>query len=193
MPWSDDCFDTLIERYIAQLQPASMIDIGAGAGKYGAITRRASPETWTVAVEMQQEYVDHFTLADAYDEVWVDRAEDIFFEKPDLTADLVVFGDSIEHMRKSVGVDLLHYFAYRSRCILCIYPTKYVQYSLEGRAAEAHISVWGPQDFGLFQTEHRQHEGMNLSVVTGFLADHEATLMAEERSPVGPPDRAVAS
>jgi len=186
MPWSADCFDPLVEDIITRLQPASMIDIGAGAGKYGAMARRASPRTWTVAVEMQADYVEQFSLAELYDEVWVDRAQDVFFERPDLTTDLVIFGDSIEHMRKSEGVDLLHYFAYRSRCILCIYPTKYVQYSVQGRAAEAHVSAWGLPDFAWFQTEHRQHEGMHLSMVTGFLADPEATLVAEERAPLGP-------
>ncbi|MEM7156726.1 MAG: hypothetical protein AAF799_28010 [Myxococcota bacterium] len=186
MPWSHSVFDTLIEHYVRELQPSSMLDIGAGAGKYGAMARRVSPQTWTVGVEMQSEYVEHFELESIYDEVVVGRAEDIFLDEPDVVTDLVIFGDSIEHMRKSVGVDLLHYFAYRSRCIICVYPTKYVQYSLDGRAAEAHVSVWGPQDFGYFDTEHREHEGMNLALVTGFLADPEATLATDGAQPLGP-------
>lgn len=187
MPWSAGCFDELIEGFIARLRPASMLDIGAGAGKYGKMARRASPKTWTVAIEAQQEYVDGYGLEELYDEVVVGRADEVLLDDPDLTVDLVVLGDVIEHMRKSVGTDLLHYLAYRSRCILCIYPTKYVQYSLQGRAPEAHISVWGPWDFQWFQTEHHREGGMNLAIVTGFLADPEATLAAEGAQPLGPP------
>lgn len=176
MPWSNDCFDEYLERWFATLRPASMIDIGAGAGKYGKLLRRASPHTFTVAVEPDADYIEGFGLASLYDEVRCGRAEELFFAEPDLTVDLVIFGDSIEHMRKSVGVDLLHYFAYRSRCIVCVYPSKYVQYSLQGHAAEAHLSVWGPGDFAGLHTEHRERDGMNLAVVTGFLADAEATL-----------------
>ena len=62
MPWSAGCFDALIESTIAHLRPASMLDIGAGAGKYGTIARRASPETWMVAVEAQEEYVHGYGL-----------------------------------------------------------------------------------------------------------------------------------
>lgn len=191
MPWSASCFDEIVEQTIARLRPASMLDIGAGAGKYGSMMRRASPETWTVAVEAQAEYVEGYGLEALYDEVMVGPAEQLLLE-PDLTVDLVIFGDVIEHMRKSVGTDLLHYFAYRSRCILCIYPQKYVQYSLQGRAPEAHISVWGPQDFSWFQTQHHQQGMMNLAVVTGFLADPDAVIMAEGAQPLGPP-RAEAS
>lgn len=120
MPWSATCFDALVEQTIARLRPASMLDIGAGAGKYGSMTRRASPETWTVAVEAQAEYVEAGQV-------------------------------------------------------------------LQGRAPEAHVSVWGPQDFSWFQTQHHRQGKMNLAVVTGFLADPDATIVAEGAQPLGPP------
>ena len=53
----------------------------------------------------------------------------------------------LEHFRKSRGVDLLDYLYYRTKHILLVIPVDYVQGSWEGHGAEAHISVWRPEDF----------------------------------------------
>jgi hypothetical protein len=61
--------------------------------------------------------------------------------------DLVIFGDSIEHMPKSVGLDLLNFLTYRSQYILILAPEFILQHEVNGVAEEAHISVWSEHDF----------------------------------------------
>ena len=50
-------------------------------------------------------------------------------DNPDYVTDVVIIGDCIEHLRKSIGLDLINYFVYRCKYIIIIFPSKYIQYS----------------------------------------------------------------
>jgi hypothetical protein len=43
------------------------------------------------------------------------------------TYDAVILGDCIEHMRKSVGLDLLNFLVYRSSIIVVKFPVQMIQ------------------------------------------------------------------
>jgi hypothetical protein len=143
---------------IALLQPATMCDIGPGAGKYGRIAKAQAREhdfaCRTTALEIDASYVEEFDLRAIYDEVVIADAISLL-DNPRLRFDLVVIGDCIEHMRKSTGVDLLNFLIYRTGYIAVLTPREFVQDDWEGHAAEAHISTWSAEDFAGWDTLHK--------------------------------------
>ena len=60
---------------------------------------------------------------------------------------MVIIGDCIEHMPKSVGLDLLNFLTYRAQYIIVLAPEFLVQGSVDGMKSESHISVWSEYDF----------------------------------------------
>jgi 2-polyprenyl-3-methyl-5-hydroxy-6-metoxy-1,4-benzoquinol methylase len=109
MPFSSNAFDYYISTLIGLLQPASVCDIGPGAGKYGRIARDVANnkqfQTHVTAVEIDESYVKEYKLNELYDDVIVDDAVNLMLT-PQVRFDLVIFGDCIEHMRKSDGGNL---------------------------------------------------------------------------------------
>jgi predicted TPR repeat methyltransferase len=71
MPYSAPTFDSEVELYFKQVRHDSVLDIGAGEGKYGRILRRARPKIRLIGVEVDAGYVEQYKLRDIYDEVWV--------------------------------------------------------------------------------------------------------------------------
>ena len=171
MPYSSNAFDDSINTVVSLLQPATVCDIGPGAGKYGRIVRHRAAEdgfsTRVTAVEIDDSYVREFGLADIYDDIIIGDAVNLI-NSPRLRFDLVIIGDCIEHMRKSAGVDLLSFLMYRAGYICVIYPDEYIQDDWEGHAAEAHISTWSAEDFKGWKTIHHVRANMNLFVIKGY-------------------------
>ena len=146
MPGSFVVFDALARQTIEWLAPQRAVDFGAGAGKYGRLLRAVAPHCYTVAVEPEPSYVARFGLSGIYDEVQPLMAHDWMSAHPDARFDLAILGDCIEHMPKSVGLDLLNALAYRSAYTLVVAPEFIVQGAVEGVAGEAHVSVWSERD-----------------------------------------------
>ena len=169
MPFSSEVFDPKVGELLSLLKPRTCLDIGAGAGKYGQLLRNTCPAARSIAVEIEADYVSRFDLISIYSEVWNIDAQALFQKSPDQVYDLVIFGDSIEHLRKSVGLDLLHFFYYRARLLLVLYPLNYIQHSVEGYASEAHISVWDARDFAWCAHHHIRVENNCLCIIKGLL------------------------
>jgi len=151
--------------------PATALDIGAGAGKYGKLLNDACPECVVTAVEIYEEYVERFHLREIYDYVHCGDAVQLIESAVDSTYDLVLFGDVLEHFRKSCGVDLLNFFLYRSRYILALFPSEYVQNSVDGNRAEAHLSIWTEKDFaGMPHSPVYSIGTSHIVLITGYLA-----------------------
>ena len=171
MPFSSSIFDDDMGKIVALLQPATVCDIGPGAGKYARIVRNVANEhqftSHLTAVEIDDSYVSRFDLRSLYDTVIIGDATNLM-KNPQCRFDLVIFGDCIEHLKKSDGIDLLNFLIYRSGYICIVYPDSYVQDDWEGHAAEAHISVWGPQDFSGWEVLHRTRSKMHLFVIKGY-------------------------
>ena len=118
-----------------------------GAGKTSLLREHGLAVESLAAVEIDPTYIEDYKLRDIYDVVQQGDAADLPDVGPDAAWDLVILGDVLEHFRKSRGVDLLDYLYYRTKHILLVIPVDYVQGSWEGHGAEAHISVWRPEDF----------------------------------------------
>ena len=171
MPYSSNAFNNQVAAIARLLRPSTVCDIGPGAGKYGRIMRLIAEQnhfqTKVTAVEIDQSYVDQFQLPSLYDEVIVKNAVDMITDVR-CRYDLIIIGDCIEHLRKSDGVDLLNFLIYRSGYIIVIYPEALIQDDWEGHLQEAHISVWGPEDFRGWKTVHVVKDGMHLFLVRGY-------------------------
>ena len=132
MPHSEKTHDDTIRRFLQDhFKFKRFVDIGPGAGKYGRMIRLTIPKARIVAVEAHYYYAQKFQLSKLYDELFIARAEDYFFDpaRADFEADVVFMGDVLEHIRKSAGLDLVHYFAYRAKYQIIVYPRRRRQFS----------------------------------------------------------------
>lgn len=169
MPYSASSLDALSRGLIQILNPSSVLDIGAGAGKYGHMVRSILPQCHTTAVEMDADYIESFDLRSTYNEV-IHAEATTLFNNPRIRYDLVIIGDCIEHLRKSDAIDLLEFLVYRSQFIKVVYPYKFQQDDVDGHAQEAHISIWQPSDFDYLG-------GKSCTVTTGENWSHHLTMI----------------
>lgn len=173
MPYSASSLDALSAGLFQILNPRTVLDIGAGAGKYGHMIRNVLPHCEMTAVEIDPEYIETFSLRDVYNSVIEDDVLTLL-KTPKIRYDMVVIGDCIEHIRKSAALDLLEFLVYRCQHIMVVYPYKFLQDDTDGHAQEAHISIWKPQDFdylGAKSCTLETSEGWShhLTMVPGFI------------------------
>jgi len=185
MPTSERVFDTRVRDFLATHRFKSYLDIGPGAGKYGKMIKELMPEAKVFCIEAEDNYIKQFDLKSTYDVVHHSKVEAFFDDKPDFTIDVVIIGDCLEHLKKSDGLDLINYLVYRCRYILIVFPSKYVQYSINGFSSEAHLSVWSKHDFANFNFKYivkkRYIRGrfirplyMNLVIIRGYIGNPSA-------------------
>ena len=170
MPYSEKTFDKRILEFLREHKARDYVDIGPGAGKYGKLICQAVPDTHIIAIEAHEPYIAKFNLPYFYNEIHGVRAEDFFFrpEQTDFQTDIVIMGDVIEHMRKSAGVDLINYFAYRSTFQIIVYPRRRLQFSVGGVKTEAHLSAWSEVDFENFDYKFESDGTTDLVILQGF-------------------------
>lgn len=170
MPGSFVVFDSLSRQLIEWLAPRQAVDIGAGAGKYGALLRSAAPGCRTVAVEPEAGYVERFGLRELYDEVEVQSAGSWAATHAEARFDLAILGSCLTHMPKSVGLDLLNALAYRAAYTLVVVPEFMVQGAVDGVAGEAHVSVWSERDLHWHDLwAHDNCRATSLFLLRGYL------------------------
>jgi SAM-dependent methyltransferase len=174
MPYSSDVFDEFLKAQLALWNYKRYLDVGCGAGKYGRMIRDLVPDSHITGIEVDNEYIEAFRLRRTYDEVINASVESVLGGPQAVTYDVVVFGDVIEHLRKSDGIDALHFFVYRCKRMIVVYPSKYIQYDINGKAHESHRSVWTPQDFLPFAGDLTTNGHMNLAIIQGYLDDNDA-------------------
>lgn len=172
MPESTPVMTEFVEKQLRKVVSEGcgrFLDVGAGTGKYGkAIRKLAGGHVWLEAVELESDYISKYKLNDIYNNIFVMDIVDFMKEYVDLTYDVVIMADILEHLRKSVGMDALNFFVYRSKYIIITYPVKFVHFSYEGYKSEAHISVWGEEDFSLFESTHISESYMRLVIIRGY-------------------------
>ena len=174
MPYSDLRFDKKVEEFIKKHKFKEYLDVGPGAGKYGRIIRKIVPNANIIGVEADKSYIKKFKLKDVYNKIHRDNIEHFTDNNPDFKTELVIIGDCLEHLKKSDGINLLHYLAYRAKYIIVVFPTKVIQYSWQGHKSEAHRSVWGSTDFLEFEHRTFKKQFMNLVIMQGFIGAPQA-------------------
>src|SRR6188768_2138336 len=107
MPYSDAEGKDAALAWYEEIQPSTVIDIGAGSGTYVQAVRAGSPwKGWWTAVEAWEPYLDRFGLRCLYDVVVVADARRLV--APFYRSDLVIAGDVLEHMPRADAVRLLN-------------------------------------------------------------------------------------
>jgi 2-polyprenyl-3-methyl-5-hydroxy-6-metoxy-1,4-benzoquinol methylase len=142
MPTSFNHVIPIICDQLEARQPNSVLDIGAGRGKYGLLAREYGAAKIVDAVEGEPRYITN-TLRAIYSHIYVlDISKQIYKLPKDY--DLIVFIDCIEHLSKEDGHKVLQYF---SCPIIISTPSEDIPQHNEEYPLENHISHWTPKDF----------------------------------------------
>lgn len=174
MPYSNPVFDQIVKNFIKRHKFTNYLDIGIGSGKYGKIIKNIFPKAKVFGVEVDKSYIKQFNLKKIYDGVYNEKIETFINNRPDFITELAIIGDCIEHLKKSNGLNLIHFLVYRCKYILIVFPSKYIQYSWQGHTSEAHMSVWDEKDFEQFDYKFKKKKFINLVVIRGYLSDPAA-------------------
>lgn len=94
--------------------------MGAGAGKYGHLLRRAAPQCETLAIAVESRHLEAFELGDVYAEVVQTDAAPWWRDNTEVVFDLTIAGDCLQHLPKGAGLDLLNAsLAAKRRRLIC--------------------------------------------------------------------------
>ncbi len=118
-----------------QLQPKTVIDVGAGGGTYSKLLRPFIGAHYT-AIEVYQKNIDQYKLHELYDDVQLGDVRN--YES--LEAELIVFGDVLEHMTKEEAVKVWDVASKGCRyAILSIPIIHYPQGVIDDNHHEIHV------------------------------------------------------
>lgn len=129
LKWMTDIITTVIK-------PATVLDVGAGGGKYGSIVKLWDSTAHITALEVWEPYVEMFKLRERYDEVLVTdvRTHDNF------DYDLVVLGDVLEHMSEVEAMELWKKVSAQARYAVVSIPiVHYHQGEEHGNPFQRHV------------------------------------------------------
>ena len=191
MPFSSSTFDSVLASHLIRIAPKSVLDVGAGAGKYGRMIRKILPSTGIVGIEPTQCYIEQYKLRETYDRIHeMDLRQYCNHHAKDRN-DVVIFGDVLEHFFRSEAIDYIDYFLYRSEWVIVIWPTMMPQDDVEGNLFEIHKSNFGIGDlvgkfdvhyyrkkFGWFHWNDAEmtHCEYNYAVMRGYVTKRNVSL-----------------
>lgn len=132
--------DWTVDRIRAH-QPATILDIGVGAGVYEQLLRPVLPSTRFIGVEVFEPYLKRFDLRRRYDEVLLADVMDL---DPLPVADVVILGDVLEHLAHPQALILWARArqAARTAVFLSLPIVEYPQGEVDGNPNEAHLHTW---------------------------------------------------
>ncbi len=171
MPFSSGIYLPEVNKILSKIKVERFLDIGAGNGKYGALVQQTHPNSHRIGLEIEEAYIQTYGLQHYYQELWCMSVEDLISAKPNEDYDLIIFGDTIEHLRKSVGIDLLNFLIYHTKYLLVLFPEQLLQGAWEGHQQEAHISVWTNNDFSAFDHVFLHRARKDFAAINGYLLD----------------------
>lgn len=165
MPTSTYMHIVTVVRFLQNIMPASILDIGLGNGKMGFIARdlldvmigqRHRKDAWKVridGIEIFQDYIQDHQEA-IYDDIYIGDA----FEVIDTlgTYDLIILGDVLEHLPKEKAWRFLDKcVAHCNNHLMINIPLgeKWTQPVIYGNPHEEHLSFWSSEEFEPFVTD----------------------------------------
>lgn len=158
MPHSDSTPIPCVLQLVSEVKPQSILDVGIGWGKYGALFRMcfesgyanlSDRKNWQIridGIEAFPEYVGDIQRA-IYDNIIIGQAENVISSLNNY--DVIFLGDVIEHLEKEAGKLLIDELLKRAnKMVLVITPNgPYAQDEIEGNPFERHRSAWSCRDF----------------------------------------------
>lgn len=146
---------------IRRINPKSILDIGAGFGRWGILGREFLEvwddsnftEKWKRkidAIEIFNGYVKPYHSY-FYDNVYIEDAID-FVNGLEECYDLIICGDIIEHFEKNEGKIFIDKCLKRCRYLMINIPIgkNWEQNIINNNKYEAHKSIWYNSDFGKY-------------------------------------------
>ena len=125
------------QQKIIELNPKTVLDVGAGQGTYLNLIREGMGSSVLVnAVEVWQPYIDEFNLINRYDRLFAMDVRDMV----DFKYDLVILGDILEHMSESDAVSLWEKISKDAKYAMISIPIiHYHQDAINGNPYEVHV------------------------------------------------------
>ena len=154
MPFSLDLYNKDISNHIAALEPKTVLDVGAGMGKYGDIVRAVRGQASVIdAVEPTPEYASKYKLHEKYRNVFVNDI--VSFTKSNMTHkyDLCIMGDVLEHLFLHEAISVLDALAYKCKYMMVIWPTDLPQDHEFDNVYEMHKSNFKLADLTRFNIQ----------------------------------------
>lgn len=141
MPYSSPEGKQWLVDKITALHPASILDVGVGAGTYGGLLRPYLPDCHFTGIEIFEPYVEIYDLRAKYNLVIVGDVIEMAELPP---ADVVMLGDVLEHMEHDQAVAVWGEArrAARQAVFLSIPIVEYPQGPSHGNPHEAHVHTW---------------------------------------------------
>ncbi len=143
MPTSEHWQIPWIVDLIIREQPSTVLDVGAGYGKYGALVREYASPSRVDAVDVQPPrfpVYDHVYCGDL-------RRLDTFLPAEPARYDLALFIETIEHLERAEAWHVLESIAMRARRVLVSTPWGFRPQEIPGQPFETHRSGWYPWHF----------------------------------------------
>lgn len=139
MPYSDPSNIDWVKEKVNLINPKSILDIGAGAGKYGKIVKDIYPHCNLEAIEVWSPYVEQFDLLNSlYNVVYIEDAREHNFIHNQY--DVIFLGDILEHMTEKEAIDLWNNCLSCSSYVFLSIPTvHYPQGHEHGNPYEEHV------------------------------------------------------
>jgi len=145
MPFSDQQGKDVALAWYREIAPKTVVDVGAGSGTYAWLMRRDLHDDHWTAVEAWEPYVADYGLEDRYDSVIAYDARHL--DAGYLRADLVIFGDVLEHMTRAEAQALLTKAQSVAANIIVSIPVLHLdQEAVNGNPFERHVDHWGYED-----------------------------------------------
>lgn len=150
MPTSHPILITPVATEILSMQPKSVLDIGIGFGKWGALTREYT-DIWCQRKRhiVKIDGIEIFDIYrnpnwEHYDNIFIGNVKKIL---PTLSNyDLIIFLEVLEHIDKAESLKLLDLC--RSKCKVLLFSyTNSPQGTAFGNIHETHVSAWDVSDF----------------------------------------------
>jgi 2-polyprenyl-3-methyl-5-hydroxy-6-metoxy-1,4-benzoquinol methylase len=137
MGFSDPTNKPWTQQKIAELNPKTVLDVGAGQGVYLNLIRESLGDGPEVsAVEVWQPYIDQFNLKARYDHLYAVDVRDL----SSFEYDLVILGDVLEHMTEHDAIDLWDRISKEAKyAIISIPIIHYHQDAINGNPYEVHV------------------------------------------------------
>lgn len=141
MPFSDGEHKKLTRQWYWDLQPETVVDVGAGAGTYADKFRPVHKSHWT-AVEIFVPNIERFDLNNKYDKVIV--SDVMYIDEAWLKSDLIIAGDVIEHIPYDDVDAVIEKLLRNCKYLLVSLPIiHFEQGTVEGNPFETHHYHWG--------------------------------------------------
>lgn len=145
---SIDALDEFTKREIQHIAPKTVVDFGAGQGKYGLLLRDLfGSGVRTLAVEAFPDSAKRLRQSGIYDDVVCQELES-WCQENHSHYDLAIFGDVLEHIPRRASTRAVKHALTTFRHIIINLPLENVyQEALDENPYEIHRGYISPEDF----------------------------------------------